>query len=396
MMPKLNKKSNAKSSAAGVPSLSIFSGAGGLDLGLHLAGGRSLACIEFDTDCIATLKANRVFGKTALMERDIREVGAAELLAVTGSKKREVALLIGGPPCQPFSKAAYWTSTGEEARRRESLPGRIKRTAEPKSYKRRVFNPSIDPRSEMINEYLRILAGVQPSGFVFENVMSIRHPSSKPLFEAFLVAVKELGYAVTVSELNAAEFGVPQLRKRVFVTGLRGKISPAPPLPTHSLNNERSRNLWKAVSVESPLEAFAGKKYFEKEEVIAGRYAEHLKEIPPGWNYKALSSWAGHPEPSFEAETRFWHFLLKLHPEKPSWTIAASPGPWTGPFHWKTRRLRIPELAALQAFPKDYIFSGVRRSVQRQIGNAVPPLLAQRVIETVLGPIEGRNLSGNA
>ena len=387
------KKKPLKLNTSGPPALSVFSGAGGLDLGLHLAGGRSLACIEFDRDCIATLGANRPFSKTALMQRDIREVAASEFLAASGSKKDEIALLIGGPPCQPFSKAAYWTSTGEEARRRESLPGRIKRTAEPKSYRRRTFDPSIDPRSEMINEYLRMLSAVRPSGFVFENVMSIRHPSSKPLFEAFLAAVAKLGYAMTVSELNAAEFGVPQLRKRIFVTGLRGKHAPAPPQPTHSLTQERVLHLKRVVSVEAALAPFGGNDHFEKEEVIAGRYADHLHEIPPGWNYKALSAWAGHPNPSFEAETRFWHFLLKLHPDKPSWTIAASPGPWTGPFHWKTRRLRIPELAALQAFPKDYAFAGVRRSIQRQIGNAVPPLLAQRVIETVLGPLEGRILN---
>jgi DNA (cytosine-5)-methyltransferase 1 len=245
----------------------------------------------------------------------------------------------------------------------------------------------------MVNEYLRILEGTAPAGFVFENVLSIRHPSSKSLFESFLVAAKKLGYALTISELNAAEFGVPQLRKRVFVTGLRGKTAPPPPVPTHSLKEERSLYLEPAVSTEAALKPFAGKAYFEKEEVIAGRYADHLHEIPAGWNYKALSAWAGHPNPSFIAETRFWHFLLKLHPEKPSWTIAASPGPWTGPFHWSSRRLRMPELAALQSFPKDYAFAGTRRSIQRQIGNAVPPLLAQRVIETVLCVIEGRKLN---
>ena len=384
------RKTLLKLNTSGTPGLSLFSGAGGLDIGLHLAGGKSIACVEFDKDCIETLGTNRVFSKTTLVHSDIREVSASELLAASGSKKGEVGLLIGGPPCQPFSKAAYWTSTGEEARRRESLPGRSKRTVEPKVYRRRTFDPSSDPRSEMVNEYLRILSAVRPSGFVFENVMSIRHPSSKPLFEAFLVAVAKLGYATTVSELNAAEFGVPQLRRRVFVTGLRGKHAPAAAVPTHSLTKERVGKLKSVVSVQSALASLDTDDLFEKEEVITGRYADHLHEIPPGSNYKALSAWAGHPNPSFEAETRFWHFLLKLHPEKPSWTIAASPGPWTGPFHWESRRLRIPELAALQAFPGEYAFAGTRRSAQRQIGNAVPPLLARRVIETVLGPLEGR------
>jgi DNA (cytosine-5)-methyltransferase 1 len=99
------KSKKLKLNTSGPPALSLFSGAGGLDLGLHLAGGRSLACIEFDGDCITTLGANRPFSRTALMQRDIREVAASEFLAASGSKKGEIALLIGGPPCQPFSKA---------------------------------------------------------------------------------------------------------------------------------------------------------------------------------------------------------------------------------------------------------------------------------------------------
>jgi DNA (cytosine-5)-methyltransferase 1 len=81
-------------------------------------------------------------------------------------------------------------------------------------------------------------------------------------------------------------------------------------------------------------------RFAEPEEVVAGRWAKQLREIPPGWNYKYLTAWAGHKNPLFDAETRFWHFLLKLHPDKPSWTVPANPGPWVGPFHWDSRRLR--------------------------------------------------------
>ena len=94
-----------------------------------------------------------------------------------------------------------------------------------------------------------------------------------------------------------------------------------------------------------------------------------------------------HPNPTFEAESRFWNFLLKLHPEKQSWTVAASPGPWTGPFHWETRRLRTPELAAIQSFPEGYRFAGSRRDRVKQIGNAVPPKMAAAVIAKVLEAI---------
>ena len=82
--------------------------------------------------------------------------------------------------------------------------------------------------------------------------------------------------------------------------------------------------------------------------------------------------------------TRFWNFLLKLDPNKPSWTIPAQPGKWTGPFHWEDRRLRVPELAALQSFPSDFKFYGNRRSVQMQIGNAVPPIFSKVLSSTIL------------
>ena len=98
-------------------------------------------------------------------------------------------------------------------------------------------------------------------------------------------------------------------------------------------------------------------------------------------NYKALTAWAGYPNPKFVADKRFWSFLLKLSPDKPSWTITAQPGPWVGPFHWTNRRLRVPEAAAIQSFPKGYKFHGTRRSIQKQIGNAVPPLMGKAMIE---------------
>ena len=105
-----------------------------------------------------------------------------------------------------------------------------------------------------------------------------------------------------------------------------------------------------------------------------------MKQIPPGKNYFALTERDGHPYPKFEANKRFWSFLLKLHPNLPSWTIAAQPGPWVGPFHWNNRRLRVPEIAALQTFPEDYIleYSQVADGY-KMIGNAVPVKLALEV-----------------
>ena len=98
----------------------------------------------------------------------------------------------------------------------------------------------------------------------------------------------------------------------------------------------------------------------------------------PGKNYLSLCDGK---KSNFIKNTRFWNFLLKLKPDLPSWTIAAQPGPWVGPFHWNNRRLRVPEIAAIQTFPKNYKFFGNRRSIQKQIGNAVPPLLGKAMIK---------------
>ena len=142
--------------------------------------------------------------------------------------------------------------------------------------------------------------------------------------------------------------------------------------------------LMPAQTAGEALAKYSGAEYSEPEEVVTGRWAEHLRTVPPGMNYKAHTAWAGHPHPAFVTETRFWHFLLKLHPDQSSWTIAASPGPWTGPFHWESRRLRTPELAALQGFPPDYHFCGTRRERVRQIGNAMPAPLASALLAPLL------------
>ena len=121
--------------------------------------------------------------------------------------------------------------------------------------------------------------------------------------------------------------------------------------------------------------------YCDEQVDTTGKWNHELTCIPPGKNYIALSEKAGYPNPVFIAGKRYWSSLLKLHPLHPSWTIIASPGHWEGPFHWNNRRLSIRECAAIQTFPNDYVFYGSERSARKQIGNAVPPLLAKKIIE---------------
>jgi DNA (cytosine-5)-methyltransferase 1 len=223
----------------------------------------------------------------------------------------------------------------------------------------------------------------EADGFVFENVASLLAPRNRPMLEAFMGGAESSGYKVRLVRANAAEYGVPQRRERVFVLASR-QDKPSAPEPTHTLEPELLADRAPAVCAGPVLAPYASDAYFEPEELVDGRWAEHLRTVPPGWNYKAHTAWGGHPNPTFVTETRFWNFLLKLSPDRPSWTIPANPGPWTGPFHWDSRRLRTPELAALQGFPADYSFIGTRRERVRQIGNAAPPPLASRMIAAVV------------
>jgi DNA (cytosine-5)-methyltransferase 1 len=117
----------------------------------------------------------------------------------------------------------------------------------------------------------------------------------------------------------------------------------------------------------------------EPGETVNGKYGHLLPDIPPGDNYLFYTDRRGHPDPLFRWRSKYWSFLLKLSPDKPAPTIQAQPGPYVGPFHWENRRLRVGELKRLFTYPDSFEFVGSRSSIQAQVGNSVPPLLAERV-----------------
>ena len=127
------------------------------------------------------------------------------------------------------------------------------------------------------------------------------------------------------------------------------------------------------------------------DEAVNGKYGHLLAEIPPGGNYLHYTEKLGHPEPLFRWRGRYWTFLLKLDPNRPASTIQSSPGPYVGPFHWSDRRLREIEVKRLQTFPDDYVVVAKnRRSWQHQLGNAVPPRLAEIVARPLAEALRAR------
>ena len=301
----------------------------------------------------------------AILEGDVRRLSTSDVLKAAKLRSGEVELLIGGPPCTPFSKSGYWL---EQKRR------------------------GLDPEASLLEHYVRILDEARPRAFLLENVFALAYSNhNREWLDFLLESFDRLGYRVRQKALLAADYGVPQRRQRLIILGsLEG--TPALPEPTHTGPHER--RVWQRGS--QPLHVTACEAIgdlvdrddlAEPDEVVAGKYGHLLPLIPPGDNYLFFTAKRGHPEPLFEWRKRYWSFLLKLDPEQPSPTIQAQPGPYVGPFHWRNRRLRLNELKRLQTFPDDFVICGNRRAAQRQLGNAVPPLLARRLAE---GLAEGR------
>ncbi len=363
-----------------LPVIDLFAGAGGLSVGAAQAGCDVRASIELDRHACETMRANPQF-HGEVVQGDVCGLTGPQLRSIAGLRPNDPLIVVGGAPCQPFSKAAYWVEGGQEAKyRRERAAGKNALRPSPPTEARP------DERRSLVQEFWRLIAESHADGFVFENVPSIRHPRNRPILEAFKSAAFQAGYEVTELSANAAEYGVAQTRERVFLLGAK-RARPLAPSPTHAFKPAQKDFLKAAVTAAEAIEGLDGAEHFEPEEVVSGRWAQHLFEVPPGWNYKAHTAWAGHPNPTFITETRFWNFLLKLSPERPSWTLAASPGPWTGPFHWNSRRLRTAEMAALQGFPRDYRVNGSRRERVKQMGNAVPPPLASVMVQAVANAV---------
>jgi DNA (cytosine-5)-methyltransferase 1 len=354
--------------AGSVPlsAVSLYTGIGGLDLGFEAAGFETRVAVELDPVACAVVRKNRPSWST--LEGDIHSIGSADIMRAAKLKPGGADILIGGPPCQPFSKSGYWASG--DARRLD------------------------DPRADTLMAYLRVLRDTQPRAFLLENVQGLTFKGKSEGLDALMRGIdainRETGstYSVSLRVLNAADYGVPQIRERAFLVGFRDGSDFSFPAPTHA-NNEQATLLgllpwltaWDALA---DLDAPAN----EIELRMRGKWAELLPSIPEGQNYLWHTPRGG-GMPLFGWRTRYWSFLLKLSKRLPSWTIQAQPGPATGPFHWKNRRLSALEMARLQSFPDDLDYEALRISdAQRLIGNAVPSLLAEtiaREVATTLG-----------
>jgi DNA (cytosine-5)-methyltransferase 1 len=362
-----------------VKAVSLFTGAGGLDLGCEAAGFLTVAAVEHDARARETLETNRERWLPLLRSEaifgDIVALNYDDLVERAAVVRGEVDLVHGGPPCTPFSKSGYWLA-----------------------YKR----AGTDPKASLLDSYVEALQAIRPRAFLMENVYGLAYGNqNRPILQRFIAQVRQAGYSFDKKILLAADYGVPQLRQRLICVGLREDLLDVPadfwrfdwPNPTHSGPHETRSSYDRSLPVHrTSSEALKGltdeNNPPEPEEVVSGTFEAELREIPPGENYLHLTAHRGHPRPRFEWRTRYWTFLLKLHPERPAPTIQGQPGPWVGPFHWDNRRLRVAELKRLMEFPDDYHVMGTRREQQLQLGNAVPTRLAYVVASALRSELE--------
>jgi len=351
--------------AHGPTTLSLFTGAGGLDLGLEAAGFTVAGCVEIDGDCRRTLARNRDW--PIVKDADLTVRKPQSLMAELGLDAGELAMVSAGPPCQPFSKASQWRS-GQT----QGMAHRYAATLHSLVEMIDVSLPEV-VLIENVTGFLRTGAGNGISGLDVLTAglerVNVKH---------------DVDYAPVVLTFDAAGYGVPQHRRRVFVIAARSGDQFELPPATHGRDvaetgGSRFSTAWDAI----------GDLADEDGPCLTGAWADLLPSIPEGENYRFHTS-RGDGEPLFGWRTRYWSFLLKLAKNRPSWTIQASPGSATGPFHWSNRRLSIRELARLQTFPDEWELAGCATAARRQIGNAVPVAVGE-----LLGTSIRRQLLGH-
>lgn len=333
--------------------ISLFSGAGCFDIGFESAGFRTVLATDADRDCCATIAVNRSWN---VIQSPIEALTNDQLRSTTSLRSKELELLIGGPPCQPYSKSANGAVGGS-----------------PLGFE--------DDRAHTVHEYMRVVDLFLPRVFIIENVPQFISGRNRRVRDYLLRKVARINasrrtnYRLTFARINAAWYGVPQMRDRIFVIGSRdGRPFDFPEVRFFNDGDDELgilpfRSAWDSIGglensrVPSELR-------------VGGKWGPLLDTIPPGQNYLWHTARGGGKN-VFEWRARYWNFLLKLHPMLPSWTIAANPGHHTGPFHWNNRRLTVHELQRLQTVPDDYIFTGGSTSIRRQIGNGVPSALGE-------------------
>lgn len=360
--------------------LSLFAGAGGMDLGIEQAGFDVLAAIEFDPNACQTLRHNiaRVGSKTVVIEEDVRAVDPAALRKQLGLRRGRLDLLFGGPPCQTFSQIGKMQGISDE-------------------------------RGLLLYQPVRFAEEFEPKAIVIENVKGLLSATGAnnvrgEVLSHVVAALEDLGYTVTWRVLNSADYGVPQLRQRVFVVAVRPPHTFAWPEPTHSAPGVLPLGTTPYRTVGQVLSGLSAPP--RKNGQIPSD--SHLDVTPPGDQFRIN----GVPEGSHLARethlpieqrgrlsrkdtTKF----LRVHRQRPANTLRC------GEIFYhpvENRYLTPREYMRIHGYPDDYELRGPIRGrtgvvkqldQHRLVANSVPPPLAEAVARAVKEALNCRNSS---
>jgi DNA (cytosine-5)-methyltransferase 1 len=331
--------------------VSLFSGAGGLDIGLEQAGWKCVYAGDNDQSATETLLRNKGFllgsARTALadafLERaDIRDLTAKEILRKSGVTRGEISLLAGGPPCQSWSSAGHQLG----------------------------FD---DPRGRLFDDFVRVANGLDARWLLLENVrglLTARGADGQPgsALAHIRQRLLDAGFQTTVRLLNAADFGVAQRRVRLFIIGFRSGDPPPFPEPTH----QKAR--W--VPLRTAIESVAD---IRPDEIVRPnpKLAVELANIPDGRGVKSPGK-TERTRPSGHWGYKQGAFIADLDQSARTVTANAQQD-WIRDPVLGLRKLAPRECAAIQSFPAGWQFSGGTATQYRLIGNAVPPILARAI-----------------
>lgn len=340
--------------------IDLFSGCGGLSLGFAEAGYDILMAIDKDPAACETYKHNLKSVPHVLLI-DLFDHAPEEILQTTGVDKNAISVVIGGPPCQGFSVAG---------KRDEG-----------------------DVRNTLVGVFLNWVERISPRAFLLENVPGIATMYEGKIGKAILEHTAELGYTPDVKILNAAEYGVPQFRRRAIFIGVKG-THPKFPEPTHKSNSNRDFLDSQKLATPTVSEVItdlprlrAGESYPDipnHESRKHGPLQVHkMSYIKPGQNWKSLPA-AYRGEKDYPS-----HGYHRLIPDRPSRILPANASSTSILHPWDDRQITVREFARLQSFPDWFVFQGPKATRYRQVGDAVPPLLARRLGEALREVVEG-------
>ena len=339
--------------------ISLFSGAGGLDIGFERAGFETVSVCELEPQCAQTLRQNQgwqhsdgrvYFPEATIVQADIRDLAAKQL-----THGERIDCVLGGPPCQAFSSSGKQKSV-------------------------------LDPRGTLVSQFVRLVDEVRPRAFLFENVRGIvtaRDETGCPggVIRKIISDFETLGYSCRAGLLNAADYGAFQRRVRCFIVGVQNGTAPQFPAETHVAQTQSARGLFE--SAWRTLREFLSE-WADKEEsnfvFPTPALAVQLADLPNGTGLKSRGV-AEPTRPGGHWGYRQGTFIADL--DLPARTVTGSGSQdwvrWDGVL----RRLTLVEVQRLQGFPDDWLFAGTKAEVFKQVGNAVPSIFGELLARTI-------------